>query len=136
MKILDAKKVEEQDRRQKRVMIALFSICFVGLSYLVYDYIQIIDRTSLPENLNEVDGVVARWKAEGFVNSFDVSAAKLVVNENVWERRRREEKVGIITQLGRYCAEKNKSDMWALKVVGNNTSAVLGELGRTGLSIN
>lgn len=136
MRILTVKQAAAEERRQKSTMIILFSLCFIGLLYAGYDYLQIMNRTSLPEDLTKMDQIVQRWKAEGVVESFDVEGAKLVVNEKKWDGWRREEKVGIITQLGRYCAERKKSDDWALKVVGYRTSAVLGELGKRGLNLN
>jgi hypothetical protein len=57
------------------------------------------------------------------------------VNEAQWNERPREEKVGIITQLARYCAERNKEDVWTLKVVSGGTASTLGELGRNGLIV-
>ncbi|MEP0823294.1 MAG: hypothetical protein HRF44_10645 [Ignavibacterium sp.] len=127
---------EAEDRRQRIIIITLFAIGIFGLSYLVYDYLQIVDRVAIPENINAVDPIVARWQAEGLVDAFDVPQARLVVNETAWDSKERDEKIGIITQLARYCAEKNAETRWRLTVVGKRSSAILGEIGSSGLRIN
>lgn len=132
VRIVDA---DREEHRQKRIVITLFSIGFLGLSYLVYDYTQIISRTSIPENLSEIDPVIQKWQVDGLVQSFDATKAKLVVNEQAWQDRKKEEKVGIVTQLARYCAQKNNSSVWTLTVIGSRTSEVLGEFGSAGLSV-
>lgn len=133
VRIVDA---DKEARRQKRFIIVLFSIGFLGLSYLVYDYTQIISRTSIPENLTQLDPIIEKWQMDGLVQSFDATKGKLVVNEQAWEDRRKEEKVGIVTQLARYCAQKNNSSVWTLTVVGSRSAKVLGEFGSGGLIIN
>lgn len=127
---------DAEDRRQRVVIITLFAVGIFGLSYLVYDYTQIVNRSSIPDNLNSVDPIVAKWQAEGLVDAFDVPQARLVVHESAWDTKEREEKIGIITQLARYCAEKNAESRWRLTVVGKRSSAVLGEIGTSGLRIN
>lgn len=127
---------EAEDRRQRIIIITLFAIGIFGLSYLVYDYLQIVDRVAIPENINAVDPIVARWQTEGLVDAFDVPQARLVVNEAAWDSKERDEKIGIITQLARYCAEKNAETRWRLTVVGKRSSAILGEIGSSGLRIN
>lgn len=113
----------------------LFSVGVLGISYLVYDYLQIIDRATMPESLSQVDPIIAQWRAEGLVDSFDAMQARLVVHEQEWFDRRKEEKIGIVTQLARYCAEKNNNKTWTLTVFGKQTSSVLGEMGRRGLVV-
>lgn len=132
VRIVDA---DKEERRQKRTIIVLFSVGILGLSYLVYDYTQIISRASIPENLNQVDPIIEKWQMDGLVQSFDAAKAKLVVHEQAWQDRRKEEKVGIVTQLARYCAQKNNSTVWTLTVVGSRNAQVLGEFGSSGLII-
>ena len=127
---------DAEDRRQRIIIISLFALGIFGLSYLVYDYLQIINRANIPEDIAAVDPIVARWREEGLVDSFDPANAKLVVNEDAWDDRRREEKIGIVTQLARYCAEKNKASKWKLTVLGKSSSAVLGEIGSSGLRVH
>ncbi len=127
--------VSKEDKRQQRLIVALFAVGILGFSYLIYDYLQIVNRTSLPQKLDEVSAVVQEWKAEGFVYSFDVAKSELVVDEEKWGEKRRDEKVGIVTQLARYCASANKSKTWQVRVIGNRTSAFLGGIGQSGLVI-
>jgi len=124
-----------EDRRQRIVIISLFVMGLSGLSYLVYDYLQIIDRAAIPEEIAAVDPIVAQWRAEGLVDSFDPANAKLVVHEHAWGKKGREEKIGIVTQLARYCAEKNNVTKWKLTVLGKSSSVILGEIGTSGLRI-
>lgn len=131
MEIVD----EKAELRQKRIMIALFSVCFLGLSYLIYDYVQMKNRVSLPENLDTMESVVEQWKTDGLVLSFDARQGILKVNEHAWTSKKPEEKIGIIAQLGRYCAGKNKSKVWQLRVVSGATMRVLGEMGSRGLRL-
>jgi hypothetical protein len=126
---------ETRDRRQKRTMVALFSVCIIGFSYLVYDYFNIVNRTSLPENLSAVGKTINGWKSSGLVTSFDPSQDKMVVREDQWTTLSKQEKIGIVTQLARYCAEENKAGPWKFRVIGNHSSSVVGELGERGLVI-
>lgn len=126
---------EAEDRRQRILIISLFAVGIFGVSYLIYDYLQIINRATLPESITAVDPIVARWRDEGLVDSFDATNARLVVYEQVWDDKDREEKIGIVTQLARYCAEKNKTTKWKLTVLGKSSSVVLGEIGSSGLRI-
>ena len=127
---------EAEDRRYKRIITVLFSAGTLGLSYLVFDYVQIMDRATLPLNSGDIDPIVALWQSEGLVYSFNVDKSELVVEEKKWGERLPEEKVGIITRLARYCAEKKQDDAWTLKVVGSRSFAVLGELNESGLHVN
>ncbi|MEX2115864.1 MAG: hypothetical protein WEB37_03170 [Bacteroidota bacterium] len=128
-------KAEAEDQRQRLIAISLFSIVVLGISYLVYDYTQIINRATLPENLEAVDPIVAQWRTEGLVDSFDAARSNVVVNESFWERRERSEKIGIMTQLARYCSEKNPDRKWRITVVGKRSSRVLAEIGDSGLRL-
>ncbi len=135
MAVRTIEKADAEDRRQRLVMISLFSIGILVLSYLVYDYVQIINRATMPENLEAIDPIVAQWRAEGLVDSFDAAQARVIVNESAWNRKSRDEKIGIVTQLARYCAEKSPDRKWRITVLGKRSSAVLGEIGNSGLRI-
>ena len=132
VRIIDA---DKEDRRQRITIITLFMIGLLGISYLVFDYLRIVDRVSIPEDVNKVDPIVQQWEQEGLVTSFDAQKAVLTVNEEKWDERKKDEKVGIIVQLARYCAKKNNTPNWSLKVVGNRSMATLGEMGQSGLVI-
>lgn len=126
---------EKKDRRQKRAIIALFVVCMGGFSYIFYDYFNIVNRTTIPEDLGQVNQTITGWQSNGLIASFDVTQAKLVVNEDKWNGMTKAEKVGIVTQLARYCADSKKQDLWRFEVVGNRSSSVVGELGARGLMI-
>ena len=76
------KSADAEERRQKSLVIILFSIVFVGLGYVIYDYFRIVNIQHLPENLTGMDQIVASWKTEGFVRSFDSS--KAVLSRHFW----------------------------------------------------
>jgi len=136
VEVRSAVQAEREDRKQKRIIVTLFVIGFIGLGYAAYDYLTLIDRAVLPQNLSEVDPVIEQWKSSGLVYSFDASKSTIVVNESEWAGKKRTEKIGIITQLARYCAEKNSTTTWALTVKGRSTSATLGEMGQRGILVN
>ncbi len=136
VEVRSAAQADKEDRRQKRIIITLFVIGFIGLGYAVYDYLDLVGHTALPQNLSQVDPVIEQWKASGLVHSFDAPNSTIVVNESQWAGKKRPEKIGIITQLARYCAEKNNSGTWALTVKGQNTSVTLGEMGPRGILVN
>ncbi len=133
MPVTSVAKADAEDLRQKRIVIILISVCVLGFSYAGYDYVQIVNRVSLPEDITQVVPIVEQWKREGLVQSFDPIQATLVVNEEKWNEQEREAKIGIITQVARYCAKKNNLDVWTVKIVGSRSLATLGELGRRGL---
>ncbi len=126
---------DKRERQQKRIVSLLFSICILGFSYLVYDYFNIVNHTALPENFAQVDQTVKSWEMNGFVYRFEPTKAKMVVDEDKWGRMTKQEKIGVVTQLARYCAEGKRDQAWAFEVVGNRTSSVIGELGARGLVI-
>jgi hypothetical protein len=126
---------DKRERQQKRIVSLLFSICILGFSYLVYDYFSIVNHTALPENFAQVDQTVKSWQMNGFVYRFEPTKAKMVVDEDKWDRMTKQEKIGVVTQLARYCAEGKRDQAWAFEVVGNRTSSVIGELGAKGLVI-
>jgi hypothetical protein len=135
MAVRTIEKADAEDRRQRAIIISLFSVGILVLSYLVYDYMRIINRATLPENLDAIDPIVAQWRAEGLVDSFDAAQAKVVVNEAEWDRKDRDEKIGIVTQLARYCAEKSPDRKWKITVLGKRSLVVLGEIGNSGLRV-
>jgi hypothetical protein len=126
---------DKKDRQQKRVVIILFSVCLLGFSYLVYDYFGIVNRTTLPENFAQVDETVKSWQMNGLVYRFEPAKSKMIVDEAKWDRMTKTEKIGVVTQLARYCAEGKRDQAWAFEVVGNRSSSVIGELGARGLVI-
>jgi len=136
VEVRSAVQAEKEDRRQKRIILTLFIIGFIGLGYAAYDYMTLVDRAVLPQNLAEVDPVIEKWKEAGLVHSFNAEQSTIVVNEREWGEKKRTEKIGIITQLARYCAEKNKSTTWALTVKGRSSAATLGEMGQRGILVN
>ncbi len=126
---------DKKERQQRRLLVTLFSVCVLGFSYLIYDYFNIVNHTAMPEDLSQVGQTVDSWKSSGLVNRFDPSKDRLFVYEDKWDRLSREEKIGIVTQLARYCADAKKTGDWRFEVVGNRTSAVVGALGSNGLVI-
>ena len=132
VRIVDA---DKEDRKQRITIIALFAIGAIGISYLVFDYIRIVNHVALPEDPNMVDPVVLQWQQEGLVSSFDAKNALLVVEEQKWNQRDKDQKIGIIVQLARYCAQKNNSPSWVVKVVGHRSQLTLGEMGQSGLVV-
>ncbi len=136
VEVRSASEAEKEDRRQKRIILGLFILGFLGVGYAAYDYITLVDRATLPQNLSEVDPVIEQWKQSGLVHSFDPQKSTIVVNESEWAGKKRPEKIGIITQLARYCAEKNNNPTWAVTVKGRATSATLGEMGPRGILLN
>lgn len=132
VRIVDA---DKEDRKQRITIIVLFAIGVFGISYLVYDYMRIVNHEALPEDVNQVDPIVAQWQKEGLVSSFDPQEALLVVEEQKWNARDKKERIGIIVQLARYCAEKNNSKNWAVRVVSRQSHMTLGEMGQSGLVV-
>jgi hypothetical protein len=127
--------LDKEDRKQRIMIVVLFAIGTLGISYLVYDYVRIINHVALPEDTTEIDPIVMQWKQEGLVSSFDPKSALLVVEETKWNERDKDTKIGIIVRLARYCAQKNNSSSWAVKVVGSSSRMTLGEMGQSGLSV-
>jgi len=61
-----------------------------------------------------------------------VTGQLTAINKMIAERK---ESSDIFVQLARYCAKKNNSPNWNLKVIGNRSQATLGEMGPAGLVI-
>jgi hypothetical protein len=135
MTVRNVADVEKKERHQKQTIVALFSVCIIGFSYLFYDYFQITNRVTLPEDFSQINRTVDGLRSNGLVDRLDVRGNKLVVDEQKWSGISKAEKVGIVTQLARYCADGQKSDNWLLVVEGNRSHSVVGELGSRGLVI-
>ena len=133
VRIIDPK---TEDRRYYATVTTLFSVGIMGLCYLVYDYVHVMNHVSLPQSSVQIDPVVEELQQGGLVKGFDVNRAELVVAEDDWNSKPRAEKAGIIARLGRYCAEKHQTDTWSLKVVGSNSMAVLGGIDQRGMHVN
>ncbi|MGB2868355.1 MAG: hypothetical protein WBD36_07890 [Bacteroidota bacterium] len=129
---------EAEERRQRQVIIGLFSIAFLSLGYVLYDYTAITGSHPLPEDPALLGPVIEKLKlkSDGLVRSLDIADAHLVVNEQTWKKRRKVEKANIVAQLARYCADQKKSTKWTLQVVDEGSGAVLAELGTTGLRVD
>jgi hypothetical protein len=108
----------------------------LGVGYAAYDYITLVNLAVPPKDLEAVDPFIEQIKATGLVHSFDLKNAVLVVNEEKWSSKKKGEKIGIVTQLARYCADKNQNPSWALTVKGRSTTATLGEIGPLGIRVN
>lgn len=135
MTVRNAVDVEKKEKREKTLVVGLFAFCIVGFSLVFYHYFDIVNRSSLPEDLAQVENTVEDWRSSGLVERFDPSQAKLVVNEVRWKAMKKEEKLGIVTQLARFCADASKKETWKLQVVESKSFAVVGELGDRGLVV-
>jgi hypothetical protein len=135
MTVRNAVDVEKKERREKRLVVGLFAFCIAGFSLIFYHYFDIINRASLPEDLAQVENTVEDWRTSGLVERFDATKATLVVNDDRWKAMRKEEKLGIVTQLARFCADASKKESWKLQVVESKSLAVVGELGDRGLVV-
>ena len=93
VEVRSAAEADKEDRRQKGLIIALFVIGFLGLGYAVYDYMNLVDRATLPQDLTQVDPVIEKWKEAGLVYSFDTSKSTMVVNETEWNGKKKAEKM-------------------------------------------
>jgi hypothetical protein len=135
MTVRNAADVERKEKREKSLIVGLFAFCFVGFSLVFYHYIDIVNRSSLPEELAQVEDTVEEWRTSGLVERFDASQARLIVNDDRWKAMRKEEKLGIVTQLARFCADASKKETWKLQVVESKSLAVVGEIGDRGLVV-
>jgi hypothetical protein len=54
VRIVDA---DKEDRRQRVVVITLFALGILGISYLVYDYVRIINHVALPAPMEWGNGL-------------------------------------------------------------------------------
>lgn len=128
--------VEAEERRQRRIIIAMFSVAFLGLGYVLYDYMSITTSHIIPEDPTLIGPVIEKWKSDGLVRSLDIPDTRLVVNQQKWKKCRKVEKANIVAQLARYCADQKKTTRWTLQVIDEGSGAVLAELGTTGLRVD
>jgi hypothetical protein len=127
--------VKEVERRQRKIVLILFSIALLGVAYVLYDYYTVANTRPMPENPALIEPLVRIWKEEGFVSRFDVASAVLVVNDDEWSGRSHAERLDIVTRLARYCAERKRSPYWTIKIIGQDSGTVLAEMGQTGLRV-
>ena len=135
MKVISAKKFEEQQRRTKYIVIGLFVVFLLGASFVLYNYLQVKGRVSIPKDLNQVELMVKTLEKEGLVLSFNPATAEMKVDETIWQDKSADEKMGMVLQIAKYCASRNKSTELKLKVIGNRTSGVVAEMGSSGIRI-
>lgn len=128
-------KVDDYERHQRRIIIILILVVAAGFGYFLYDDYENENVTLLPFNPAQFGPQLAAWKEENFIRAFDIANATVIVDEEQWNTRTRREKLNFVAQLARYCAKKNRSRQWVLKVQGNETKQVLGEIGKTGFRV-
>jgi hypothetical protein len=136
MKVISAKKFEEQQRRTKYIIISLVAVFLLGVAFVLFNYLQIKGRVSVPKDLGQVELMLKTLEKEGLVVSFNPASAEMKVDETAWQDKSTDEKMGMVLQIARYCADRNKSSELRLKVIGNRTSAIVAEMGSSGLRIN
>lgn len=128
-------KADVEERKQRRIILVVLAIAIVGGAWAGFDYYDTISTELLPEDTGKMDAVLDHWKTEGFVRAFVVHDALLVVDQARWEKRKRVEKMNIVTQLARYCAEKNRTPAFLLRVQAQETGPVIAEMGPRGLRV-
>lgn len=128
-------KADAEDRKQRRIVLVVLAIALAGGAWVGYDYYDTVSTELLPENVSKMDDVLAQWKDDGFVRELNVQKAVLIVDPARWERRKRVEKMNIVTQLARYCAEKNRTPSFQLRVLPASDGPVLAEMGPRGLRV-
>jgi hypothetical protein len=136
MKVISAKKFEEQQHRIRYIVIGLFVVFALGLGFVLFNYFQIKGRVSVPKDIRQVELMVKTLEKEGLVLSFNPTSAEMKVDETIWQDKSTDEKMGMVLQIARYCASRNNSRELKLKVIGNHTGAVVAEMGSSGIRIN
>jgi hypothetical protein len=129
-------KVDDYERRQRKVIIFLILATVSVLAYFLYEDYQKSQVTLLPANPAQFGPQIAAWKEENFIRSFDIVHSTVIVDEEQWNARTRREKLDFVTQLGRYCAKKNKSRQWTLQVLGFEKKQILAEMGKKGFRVD
>ena len=124
-----------EERKQRRLILAVLAVALIAGTWAGFDYYDTVSTELLPEDIGKMDAVLDHWKSEGFVRAFVVQQALLVVDPVRWEKRKRVEKMNIVTQLARYCAEKNRTPSFLLRVQAEESGPVLAELGPRGLRV-
>ena len=135
MKVISAKKFEEQQRRIRYIVIGLFAAFVLGLGFVLFNYFQLKGRVSVPKDVRQVELMVKTLEGEGLILSFNPASAEMKVDETIWQEKSTDEKMGMVLQIARYCASRNNSSVLTLKVTGNRTSAVVAEMGSSGIRI-
>jgi hypothetical protein len=132
VKILNA---DEEERRQRRLLWVVLAVAVMAGTWAGFDYYDTVSTELLPEDIGKMDVVLDHWRSEGFVRDFVVRDALLLVDKGRWEKRKRVEKMNIVTQLARYCAEKNRTPSFLLRVKAEASGPVLAEIGPRGLKV-
>jgi hypothetical protein len=123
-------KAADFERRQRRIIILLLGIIICGFVYFIYDDYQNSSIERLPENPLYIDRYFKQWRAEGFVLYFNIPQSIVIVNEEIWKEKKRNEKLDFVTQIARYFAKKNRSNQWTLQVL-NQQRKVLAEINKS-----
>lgn len=128
-------KADVEDRKQRRIALTLLIVAIVGLAVVGIDYYRKTSVALLPEDTGTMSSIVERWKRDGFIQSFDVKTAELIVNRAEWDRKKRVEKMSLVMQLARFCADQNKTAAFELRVKSQTTGELLAEMGNHGLKV-
>jgi len=128
-------KVDVEERKQRRLILIVLAVAALAGTWAGLDYYDTVSTELLPEDIGKMDTVLDRWKADGFVRQFQVNEALLLVDPARWENRKRVERMNIVTQLARYCAEKNRATSFLLRVQATESGPVLAEMGPRGLRV-
>jgi hypothetical protein len=128
-------KADAEDRKQRRLVLVVLTVALIGGAWVGYDYYDTVSTELLPENVGKMDDLLTQWKDDGFVRELNVQKAVLIVDPDRWKRRKRVEKMNIVTQLARYCAEKNRTPTFQLRVLPTADGPVLAEMGPRGLRV-
>ena len=128
-------KVDDYERRQRKVIIFLILVTVSVFAYFLYEDYKKSKIILLPANPAQFGSQIAAWKEENFIRLFDIQHSTVIIDEEQWKFRTRREKLDFVTQLGRYCAKKNKSRQWTLQVLGFEKKQVLAEIGKKGFRV-
>ena len=128
-------KADVEERKQRRLILIVLAVALAAGTWAGYDYYDTVTTELLPEDIGKMDVVIDRWKDDGFVREFDVETAVLIVDPALWNSRKRVEKMNIVSQLARYCAEKNRKPSFLLRVQPTADGPVLAEMGPRGLRV-
>ncbi len=128
-------KADVEDRKQRRMILIVLAVAALAFTWAGLDYYDTVSTELLPEDIGKMDDVLSRWKDDGFVREFRVQESLLVVDQPRWDSRKRVERMNIVTQLARYCAERNKSTSFILRVQATETGSILAEMGLRGLRV-
>jgi hypothetical protein len=128
-------KADVEERKQRRLILIVLAVALAAGTWAGYDYYDTVSTELLPEDVSKMDVVLDRWKSDGFVREFDTKTAVLIVDPTRWNQRKRVEKMNIVTQLARYCAERNRTPAFQLRVQPAVDGPVLAEMGPRGLRV-